>query len=104
MMVVLLKNENQTLPIGQDVTRLLVTGRNADDLGAQCGGWSITWQGGRGDITEGTSILEGIQEVAPAGTEISYSFNGSGAETADLVVVVVGGGKFVDIIVVVDDC
>ena len=94
--VVLLKNENQTLPIGQEMTRLLVTGRNADDLGAQCGGWSITWQGGRGDITQGTSILEGIREVAPAGTEISYSFNGSGAETADLVVVVVGEDPYAE--------
>ena len=42
--LVLLKNKAGTLPIAGR-KRIHVAGRNADDLGAQSGGWTITWQG-----------------------------------------------------------
>ncbi|HUG93817.1 MAG TPA: glycoside hydrolase family 3 protein, partial [Planctomycetaceae bacterium] len=48
--LVLLKNERRTLPIASGVKRIHVAGRNADDLGAQSGGWTITWQGKRGAV------------------------------------------------------
>ena len=59
---VLLKNADDLLPLAADAT-VYVAGSNADDLGNQAGGWTISWQGGSGDITPGTSILEGIQAV-----------------------------------------
>ena len=40
----------------------LVIGSGANDIGKQCGGWTIEWQGKLGDITPGTTIWEGIQE------------------------------------------
>ena len=43
---------------------MFVTGSGADDIGKQCGGWTIEWQGGLGNITPGTSIIEGIEEFA----------------------------------------
>lgn len=57
---VLLKNEGQALPLAKDLDSLIISGA-AQDIGAQCGGWSISWQGERGNITEGSTILEGIK-------------------------------------------
>lgn len=85
---VLLKDDG-VLPLATDA-HVYVAGSNADDLGHQAGGWTISWQGGSGDITEGTSILEGIREVAP-GAEVTYSEDASAPMTgADVGVVVVG--------------
>ncbi|RMB60036.1 glycoside hydrolase family 3 N-terminal domain-containing protein [Tessaracoccus antarcticus] len=67
---VLLRNDG-ALPLAH-TGRLYVAGSNADDLGNQMGGWSISWQGGSGDTTTGTSILEGLREVAPD-LEITHS-------------------------------
>jgi hypothetical protein len=49
--VVLLKNENALLPVKRLPRRVHVAGSGADDLGMQCGGWTIGWQGDRGDLT-----------------------------------------------------
>jgi beta-glucosidase len=64
---VLLKNQRRTLPLGgrRDV---YVAGSNADNMGNQAGGWTITWQGyttkpGFPEIP-GTTILDGIEEHA----------------------------------------
>ena len=54
---------------------MYVAGSNADDLGNQTGGWTITWQGASGHITPGTTILEGIRG-APAAT-VTYSADAS---------------------------
>ena len=44
--------------------RILVAGTHANDIGLQCGGWTITWQGRAGNVTKGTTIYEGITDVA----------------------------------------
>ena len=46
--IVLLKNQNNVLPIKQG-TKILVTGPNADTFRAMTGGWSYSWQGDRAD-------------------------------------------------------
>ena len=86
---VLLKNEGGLLPLKGD-EKLYVAGSNADDLGNQAGGWTITWQGTSGDITEGTTILEGIREVAP-GAEVTFSEDASAPTDGHEVGVVVVG-------------
>lgn len=58
--LVVLTNDG-TLPL-HDGLRVLVAGSNADDVGAQSGGWTLTWQGVTGPIPGGTSILAGIEE------------------------------------------
>ena len=60
--LVLLKNDG-LLPLDES-KNYFVTGSGADDIGKQCGGWTIEWQGGLGNITPGTSIIEGIEEFA----------------------------------------
>ncbi|MCY4071983.1 MAG: glycoside hydrolase family 3 protein [Chloroflexi bacterium] len=74
--LVLLKNDKQSLPLSRDVPRVLVAGRAADDIGLQCGGWSITWQGEAGATTTGTTILEGIRATVSDSADIDYSADG----------------------------
>ncbi len=89
--LVLLKNDTpsvwQTL---KEAKNLLVVGKKADDIGAQCGGWTISWQGSMGEITTGTSILEGIRKVAGADTQVEFSARGTVSKAAEAVIVVVG--------------
>jgi beta-glucosidase len=60
---VLLKNDGGALPLSADA--ILVAGEAADDIGLQCGGWTIEWTGGSGPITPGTTILSGLRDLAP---------------------------------------
>ena len=73
---VLLKNEGAALPVSLNVSRLLIAGAAADDIGLQCGGWTIEWQGGRGAITDGTTLLQGISETVARGTSLTYQPDG----------------------------
>ncbi len=60
--LVLLQHEGDVLPLNKG-SNVWVTGSGADALDRQTGGWTISWQNG-GDMTEGTTILEGISAVA----------------------------------------
>ena len=86
---VLLKNSRGLLPLAPE-GNIYVAGRNADNIGNQAGGWTIQWQGVSGDIIPGTTILEGIREVAPEAT-VTYSVDASAPmDDADVGIVVVG--------------
>ena len=87
--MVLLSSKNDVLPLQKNNQKILVAGSLAADLGAQCGGWTIWWQGGSGDITIGTDILTGIENLAE-GSEVVYSASGSFDGDEDVAVVVVG--------------
>ncbi len=87
--LVLLKNDG-VLPISQEVKEIVVAGPSADNIGFQSGGWTISWQGGSGPTTIGTTILEGIEQVASEGTTVTYDRRGNGALTGDIGIVVVG--------------
>ncbi|CAL4961150.1 unnamed protein product [Urochloa decumbens] len=77
--LVLLKNGNspnqQFLPLPKKARRILVAGSHASNLGYQCGGWSIQWMGGSGDITTGTTILDAINSTVADSTPVVYSEN-----------------------------
>lgn len=89
--VVLLKNDHKTLPVSKSVARIHVAGKSADDLGNQCGGWTISWQGASGNVTPGgTTILEAIKKAVSKNTQVTFSKDGTGAAGATLGVVVVG--------------
>jgi beta-glucosidase len=86
---VLLTNDGDVLPLAPN-GNIYVAGRNADDIGNQAGGWTIQWQGASGPIIPGTTILEGIREVAPNAT-VTYSADASAPMTQqDVGIVVVG--------------
>jgi beta-glucosidase len=74
---VLLKNEGAALPLSPSISRLLIAGAAANDIGLQCGGWTIEWQGARGAITPGTTLLQGIAETVARGTPITYRPEGN---------------------------
>jgi beta-glucosidase len=90
--LVLLKNEGLTLPLASDA-RILVAGKNADNIGHQCGGFTIAWQGTSGNeyVEGGTSIWQGIRAMAPNAV---LSGKGDGLEADpelhDVAIVVIG--------------
>jgi beta-glucosidase len=89
--LVLLKNEKRVLPASKKLNRIHVAGKSADDIGNQCGGWTISWQGKSGaNTTGGTTILKAVQETVSPSTKVTYSKDGSDAEGADLGIVVIG--------------
>ncbi|GFP89469.1 beta-glucosidase bogh3b [Phtheirospermum japonicum] len=54
---------------------LLKNGTHADDIGNQCGGWTIEWKGLSGDITSGTTILTAVKNSVDPSTEVIYNVN-----------------------------
>jgi len=85
---VLLKNEGAVLPLHKEA-RVHVCGGKADDIGVQCGGWTVGWRGRRGPTTPGTTIRQAITKVVGEG-RVDFSKDAAGAQRADAVVVVVG--------------
>ncbi|MFJ4922585.1 glycoside hydrolase family 3 N-terminal domain-containing protein [Streptomyces sp. NPDC088725] len=87
---VLLKNDSGVLPL-KPSQKVYVAGSNADDIGNQMGGWSVTWQGASGATTTGaTTILAGMKKAAPKAA-LTYSEDASAATDGyDVGVVVVG--------------
>ncbi len=87
----LLKNDRNALPLSKQIGHLAVVGRAADDIGIQCGGWTITWQGKPGAVTHGgTTILSAIRKTVSSDTKVSYSAEGQIDPATDAVLVVLG--------------
>jgi beta-glucosidase len=81
--LVLLKNENDTLPIAPDTPTIFIGGSAVDDIGMQSGGWTIEWQGQIGDITPGTTIRDGIEAAVSDTTELHYNRFGRFVDVMD---------------------
>ncbi|KAH7838152.1 hypothetical protein Vadar_022634 [Vaccinium darrowii] len=79
--LVLLKNAKDPkkpfLPLDRNAKKILVAGTHADDLGYQCGGWTISWVGSSGRTTIGTTILDAIKEAVGDETEVVFEQNPS---------------------------
>ncbi len=89
--LVLLKNQNRALPLSKKLPRIHVAGKSADNIGNQCGGWTITWQGKSGNVTTGgTTIYRAIQAAASSATKVTWSADGSGAQGASVGIAVIG--------------
>jgi beta-glucosidase len=86
---VLLKNAKQVLPI-KTKGRIYVAGSNADSIGNQAGGWTLTWQGGSTTNIPGTTILSGIRSAA-GNASVTYSLDASAPIHKDDVGIVVVG-------------
>jgi len=94
--LVLLKNENNVLPLSTQ-SRILVAGRNADNRGAQCGGFTIEWQGtvGNSAIEGGTSVWEAVQDKVPV-AELSIDGSAADKNRHDVAVVVIGENPYAE--------
>jgi beta-glucosidase len=91
--LVLLKNDSGALPLrhGQ---KILVVGKNADNLANQTGGWSLSWQGNdnkNSDFPNADSILSGIVEAGGKG-KVTYSADAANVDVSkfDAVIAVIG--------------
>jgi beta-glucosidase len=92
--LVLLKDDDQTLPFSKETSLIYVAGRGASDIGLQSGGWTITWQGRAGDVQPGTTILDGIRSAVSPSASVQYDadgmFDSMADGKADVAIVVVG--------------
>ncbi len=88
--LVLLKNENNALPIAKNAASINVAGQAADDMGIQCGGWTSEWQGEVGDVQPGTTILEAIRAAVSPATTIAYKPDGQFEGKSEIGIAVVG--------------
>lgn len=112
--LVLLKNENEILPLKKDA-RIIVAGKNANDCGHQCGGFTVAWQGvsdnknvigeslegaltsgygsnagvQKGKIEGGTTIWDGIRAMAP-NAQLNPKGNKADKSKHDVGIVVIG--------------
>ncbi len=89
--LVLLKNEQQTLPVNNS-QRILVAGKNANNLGHQCGGWTVSWQGEKdGSNVDGTTLWQAVSGRASQAV-LSTELDGCDADPAkhDLAIVAIG--------------
>ncbi|MEQ3651443.1 glycoside hydrolase family 3 N-terminal domain-containing protein [Hyphomonas sp.] len=96
---VLLKNANHTLPL-KSPQHILVTGQAADDLSMQCGGWSLSWQGGILDIQDyphAETLLSGVRRIAAKrGSTVSFARDGHFRKKPDIAIHVFGEAPYAE--------
>jgi beta-glucosidase len=89
--LVLLKNDSKALPIAKSAARIHVAGKSADNIGNQCGGWTVKWQGETGPVVPGgTTVLAAVKKAVSSSTQVTISPDGSGAAGATLGIAVIG--------------
>ena len=89
--ITLLANDRKTLPLGKAGQSVLLIGERARDPRSQLGGWTIGWQGlPQNEDTRAVTVLDGMKQVVPKGTRLSYSAAVPEKPTADVLVVTVG--------------
>ncbi len=89
----LLKNENEIIEQLPSFENILIAGQGASDIGMQCGGWTLYWQGGHGEIMKGTTIVDGIQKVK---SNVTYAPSGTSEGTYDCVIAVIGESPYAE--------
>jgi beta-glucosidase len=97
--LVLLKNSRQVLPI-RSSAQVLVAGDGADDIGRQCGGWTLGWQGagqGNAGFPNGESIYAGIAAaLAAGGGSAQLAVDGSYSSRPEVAIVVFGERSYAE--------
>jgi beta-glucosidase len=91
--LVLLKNNAHVLPMRASA-HVLIAGTAADDIGRQCGGWTLSWQGTgnrNSDFPHAESIYAGLAAAIEAGGgSVELQADGRYARTPDVAVIVYG--------------
>ncbi|HPN39216.1 MAG TPA: glycoside hydrolase family 3 N-terminal domain-containing protein [Melioribacteraceae bacterium] len=87
--LVLLKNDG-ILPLKKNLQHIHISGSGADNLGRQCGGWTIAWQGAEGEVLSGgTNFLKAVKQTVSKNTKVTYSLDGTNINGAQFAIVVV---------------
>ena len=97
--MVLLKNNDQVLPLDASKT-ILVVGDGANSISKASGGWTLSWQGtghSNDEFPNGESILRGIEEVVnQAGGKVILSPEGDTSIKADIVIAIYGEDPYAE--------
>jgi beta-glucosidase len=97
--LVLLKNAAAVLPI-RSSAHVLIAGAGADNIGQQCGGWTLSWQGAddhNEDFPRADSIYTGIASAVAAGGGVAeLSVDGRYARRPDVAIVVYGESPYAE--------
>jgi beta-glucosidase len=111
--IVLLRNQDDLLPLSPDVHKLVVAGKSANSVSNQLGGWSVSWQGVYGSgqpccvgppdqIPPATTVLQGIRQAVGPHTQVvdahSQDTAVSELQDADAAVVVVGEKAYAEVL------
>lgn len=92
--LVLIKNEDNALPLVAG-EKVVVVGPWAKSLGAQCGGWTISWQGSADNPSiVGTTIFDGLQSIG--GSDVTYDESGNDLSQAQKIVLVIGEAPYAE--------
>ncbi len=96
---VLLKNNQSLLPLKAN-SSVLITGDGANNIGKQCGGWTLTWQGlgnSNDHFPNGESFYQGLKTALSAGGgRVTLSEDGSYTEKPDVAIVVFGEDPYAE--------
>ena len=98
--LVLLKNNNQTLPLST-ASNVLVVGKGANNISKLSGGWTLSWQGGEhvnDDFPNGQTLLSAIKnEVESGGGRVTYDAEGQQpASDYDAVIAIYGEDPYAE--------
>jgi len=97
--LVLLKNQNQLLPLPPK-QRVLVAGDAANDMSRQAGGWTLSWQGDgtrREDFPNAETIWEGLEaQVRSGGGQAELAVDGRYRSRPDVAIVVFGEDPYAE--------
>ena len=97
--LVLLKNNNATLPLKAEQT-ILVVGDGADNIAKASGGWTLSWQGGEhtnDEFPNGQTILDGIKHaVTSKGGAVIFDPEGTSKVKADSVIAIYGENAYAE--------
>jgi len=89
--LVVLKNDGGVLPLSKDVPGIALGGKTGDNIGNQCGGWTVMWQGMSGNVTSGGTTVRQALESVVTSSRVFYaldgSANGSGKATVGIAVI-----------------
>jgi beta-glucosidase len=97
--LVLLKNKQFTLPLATRTSHIIVAGSSAHNIGRQCGGWTVEWQGIDGNWIPGTTILDAIRSAVDGHTVVEYHIEGDfipSDQLADVGIAVVGEAPYAE--------
>ena len=103
---VLLKNDGDLLPLSAQKP-VLVCGKNAHNVGHQCGGFSIDWQGFSGNdaLVGGTTVFDGIRSHAEHCKLITEpDIDAVSSEQFDVAIVVIGETPYAEGLGDIRDC
>jgi beta-glucosidase len=88
--VVVLQNNGGLLPLSKSAT-IALGGKTADNIGNQCGGWTVTWQGMSGNVTTGGTTVRAALESVLTTSRVNYALDGSSTGNGSTVGVAVIG-------------